>query len=223
MRSIRQQSSAASLARPTAALAHASDLALVQCALAGEVQAIDEFLLRMRCVDHFVARRNLRCGRPLGPDALRDLVQDVIAAVWQRLEEYQGDAGLETWVYRFCDLTFRNALRRASPRRTVPLLDDVPDPRGGASPSGPDRQRVAELLRSLSSVDVRILRLKHFEMLTFEAMAAHLRQSPNTLKTRYYRALAKLRRGLRRLPALIGSESERVDGSRADRARLGGE
>ncbi len=187
-------------------MAHAGDLALVRRVLAGEATAVDDFVGRMRCVGQFVALRNVRGGRPLGSDALPDLVQDVITAVWQRLDDYQGDAELETWVYRFCDLTFRNALRRASPRRMVPLPEDVPDPRDGASPSGPDRQRVADLLSAMSSVDVRILRLKHFEMLTFEAMAARLRQSPNTLKTRYYRALAKLRRGLRRLPALIQAQ-----------------
>jgi RNA polymerase sigma factor (sigma-70 family) len=41
-----------------------------------------------------------------------------------------------------------------------------------------------------------IVRLKHFEELTFEEIGQRLLLSPNTAKTHYYRALVRLREAL---------------------------
>jgi DNA-directed RNA polymerase specialized sigma24 family protein len=44
--------------------------------------------------------------------------------------------------------------------------------------------------------------MKHFEQLTFDRIAELIGCSPNTAKTRYYRALEKLRQDLRRRQVL---------------------
>ncbi len=188
---------------------HKSDWEFVQRVMARDPAALDSFVQRMRCVGHFVMLANLRHNRPLDQEALRDVVQDVLALVWRKLSEYHGDAALETWVYRFCDLQVRNAIRRAAPRRTVPLVNDVVDPRDREPTATDDMQSVDAALQSLVPLDASILRLKLFEAMTFEAMARRLARSPNTIKTRYYRALQKLRRTV---PKLSGRDPARGDG-----------
>ena len=68
-----------------------------------------------------------------------------------------------------------------APERTVPTDDLAP---------------VYAAMENLAAEDVRIIRLKHFEEHTFDSIALRLALSVNTVKTRYYRAIEKLRRRL---------------------------
>ncbi len=161
--------------------------------------ALERFVNRMQCVPRFVAARNAQMGRPLGNESIEDLVQDVLAVVWRKLPGFQGEAGLETWVYQFCEFELRNAIRRAVPRRVRSLedMDEVGSQEPANSAASDDLESVYVAMQRLSAAEARIMRLKHFEALTFEAIALRLSMSQNTSKTRYYRALEKLRRHLR--------------------------
>jgi RNA polymerase sigma factor (sigma-70 family) len=48
-------------------------------------------------------------------------------------------------------------------------------------------------LERLDQIQASIIRLKHFSALTFEEIAARNTMSPNSVKTLYYRGLARLR------------------------------
>lgn len=173
---------------------HESDLKLVRDALDRIPDALDRFMQRMRCLAAFLASANLRRGRPLDQETLRDVEQDTLSALWRKLASYRGDAELETWAYRFCDMQMRNAIRRARPRRTESLEQDVVDSRATGADE-PDRPTAFErTLARLAPLDAEILRLKVLDGYTFERVAARLDQSTNLVKTRYYRALIELRR-----------------------------
>lgn len=160
-----------------------------------DLTALSRFVERMQCVPRFLAQRNRRAGAGLSPEALEDLAQDVLTAIWRRLPDYRGEASLETWAYRFCELQLRNAVRRAAPRRAISLadLDEAEGPGAVDDPVG-QRLEVADALALLAAEDAALLRLKHFEGLTFEEIGQRLSVSPNTIKTRYYRSLQTLGR-----------------------------
>ncbi len=181
---------------------HLSDLELVRLVMQRQPPALERFVNRMQCVPRFVAARNAQMGRPLGNESIEDLVQDVLAVVWRKLPAFQGEAGLETWVYQFCEFELRNAIRRAVPKRARSLedledKDEVGSQEPANSAAGDDLESVYVAMQRLSAAEARIMRLKHFEALTFEAIALRLSMSQSTIKTRYYRALDKLRRHLR--------------------------
>ena len=48
-------------------------------------------------------------------------------------------------------------------------------------------------LARLPADEAMVMRLKHFEGLTFDEIGTRQAISPNTVKTRYYRALAAMR------------------------------
>ena len=52
-------------------------------------------------------------------------------------------------------------------------------------------------LERLGGIEADILRLKHFEGLTFAEIARRMGSPENTVKARYYRGLARLERMLR--------------------------
>lgn len=172
----------------------ARDLALAAAALAGDREALETFLQRMRCIPRFIAR--LTRGGSLG--TLRteraDLAQEAFRRVWAELPAYEGRASLETWAWRFCAHVVSEARRRRKPLTGDPPERPAPEP-GGLDPD--EELRIHAALETLEPELRAVVELKHFEGETFPALATRLGISPNTAKTRYYRALAILRLRLR--------------------------
>jgi len=170
---------------------YAEDVDLVRGALAGSVSFRQRFAERMRCVPKFLAVKNARMGRPLGDDELEDLVQETLVKIWQRLDSYAGRASLQTWAYGFCHFGLTGHLRSLRRRpRNVELVDTP----------APDRveqafadEGVMRALDRLPDRDAGIIRLRHFEQLSFDAIAERTALPYGSVKAGYYRALGRLR------------------------------
>ena len=179
--------------QPAARVLHASDRHLAERAARGEPSAVAELIARLQCVARFAAVCNRSLGGVLDRQGLEDVGQDVLATVWAKLAEFRGEASLDTWAFRITDLTVRNAVRKAYKRR--PAAGELPDvgvPNPGLA--GVDAaEQVAMAMANLPQEEVAVLRLKHYEDLTFDEIGRTLGISPNTAKTRYYRALTTMR------------------------------
>jgi RNA polymerase sigma-70 factor, ECF subfamily len=192
-----------------AAARHARDLELVRRVLRGEREAQEQFLARMQCVRRFLSARNASFGRPLRPDELEDTLQSTLLALWAKLSTFAGTGSLEAWAYRFSYLELLNRLQAL--RRRPSFLEDV----GGAAlaePRGAEPFEHGRLYRALARLEpaaAEVLRQKNLEGRTFEELAAREKVSVNTIKTRYYRALERLRGllGAERDPALTREEA----------------
>jgi len=165
---------------------------------------------RLRCVPRILRVANARAGGPLDAHEVEDLVQDTLAAVWRKLPTFSGDSSLETWVYGFCLHELMNAIRRhrTQTARTGHRLDaSTPEPFEAPRElaSSFERERLYAAVDRLEADEARVLRLKHFAEMTFAEIGERLGLSPNTIKTRYYRALERLRRIL----GAGGQEDER--------------
>ncbi|MFG0319730.1 MAG: RNA polymerase sigma factor [Planctomycetota bacterium JB042] len=159
---------------------------------ARDVDAVDRFLERLGCVRRMLAAQNAGYGRPLTDHELEDLEQDVLTVVWRKLDRFDGTCALETWVYRTAHFELLNGLRRK--RRQPAAMNEldmlVPDD------SFDPREHAEAALRALERLGPpadRIIRMKHFEHLGFEEIADRLGTPTNTVKTRYYRGLERLR------------------------------
>ncbi len=185
-----------------------ADVELARRALAGDEDCVREFIHRMGCVPRILVAKNRRLGRPLSDDDLSDLVQDTLLAVWRKLGQFDGQAALETWVYRFCHLEL---MRRLRTLQSVPLPLENPDARvydrsTGAEAAERDFARIVEGLEHLPEDLAEVLRLKHLAHLTFDQIGDRLALSPNTAKTRYYRGLTQLRKALGEQARQLGSK-----------------
>lgn len=165
--------------------------------LAGAAGALDTLVARMECVPRFLGSLNARLGRPLGPHDLADLTQDTLIVIWEKLGTFEGRATLESWTYRFCYLELMNFVRRKGRRARVAAASLDAQGRGdpevepGHAPS--DFEHVERSLAELPHDEEEVIRLKHFEGLVFVEIATRLGASPNTVKTRYYRGMGRLR------------------------------
>ncbi len=165
--------------------------------LAGEVGAVAELGRRLGCVEGFLASLNRRRGSPFDSADLADLQQDTHVVVLRKLPVFPGHVPLEAWVHRICSYEFMNALRRKqrdagvkrSPVEHVPAVESSTD-------NFALREAILRALSQLDAGDSEIIRLKHFDDLTFEAIGESTGLPANTCKTRYYRALTRLERQL---------------------------
>lgn len=179
-----------------------SDLRLVRGVLDRDAQATDEFVGRMRCIPAILRLRNRRLGSPLDDALLQDLAQDVLVALWPKLEQYDGSVRLEAWVYRFCTnkhfaLVRDRGLRIHIERPSALPMDEHHGKQPAANQTG-DTELLHTALAALDPGVAEVVRLKHFEEQTFDQIGERLNVSSNTAKTRYYRALKRLRESIDR-------------------------
>lgn len=178
--------------RQEARRSYDDDLRLVREALAGSLQARRRFCDRMRCVPKILAVKNARLGRPLSDEDVEDLAQEALVAIWRRLDSYQGLAALETWAYRFCHLVL-SAHRRKLGRRRLSLPFVEADEAGVTHASTLEYEHVYRALEKVGPENAQVVRLRHFEHLSFEEIAVRLSNPTSTVKTHYYKTLARLR------------------------------
>ena len=152
----------------------------------------------MQCVPRFLTVRNAQLGSVLRREELEDVAQDALVAAWRKLPDYRGEARLETWVLQFCEFELRNARRKIALRRGQPIETVATAAAPIENPV--DLELIYLGLQQLPADEAAVLRLKHFDELTFDEIGARLQCSPNTVKTRYYRAVENLRDWLRRRP-----------------------
>ena len=174
---------------------HEQDLALIRRAVDRDPEAIDKLVGRLECVSAMVGVCLRRANVRLDENDRRDLIQAVLLSIWKKLDEYRGEARLETWVYRFCFLELRWFLRKRD--RVPESIDELEVvPQSAAPPPALDRmdsEKLYQAIRELDGDERVVVSLKHFDALSFTQIGEQLSLSPNTVKTRYYRALLKLK------------------------------
>jgi len=182
-----------------------ADLALVREVLAGDKAAVDAFVDRMACVRRFLVFKNAGFGTPLGVHEVEDAVQSTLLAVWRKLDQYAGLGSLDAWATRFAFLELMNRRHRRQRRPEAGGLgpeDDMTPPAvpGEPTPDPLERERLyrgLERLEADAAEAAAVIRLKHLDERTFEEIAAQTGVPVNTVKTRYYRGMERLRQILR--------------------------
>jgi RNA polymerase sigma-70 factor (ECF subfamily) len=154
-----------------------------------------------------MAAQNARLGRPLSEHDLADVAQDSMLVLLRKLHEFTGQAALEAWVFRICCLELMNAVRRR--RRQMPNIDLEIEPRSDDAATREWHRLVARealdtAIDRIGGVEAEALRLKHYEGLTFEELAARAGISVTGIKARYYRGLA-------RLEAIVAAQQQKED------------
>ena len=183
------------------------ELALVQSAKKGDVQAFEELVRRydrnvFRIAQHITHNRE---------DA-EDVVQDAFLKAYTNLDQFQGQSKFYTWLVRIAVNEALMKLRRIKPGRTVSLDEDVKTdedslPREVAdwSPNPEQQYNQAELrdilTRTIQGLPMSfrtVFVLRDVEGLSTEETAEALDLSIPAVKSRLLRARLQLRERLNR-------------------------
>ena len=176
------------------------DAGLVQLARGGELGAFEELVARHR--DKIYARAY---SLTRNEDEALDLSQEAWVRGWQRLKQFQGEAGFATWMTRIVINLCLDHLRRQKRRRTDSLEALAEENDGGDSPlpvipvnptEGLERlelrQVIDEALGRLSEDHRAVLVLHEFENMEYKDIAKMTGCSPGTVMSRLFYARRKM-------------------------------
>lgn len=166
-----------------------SEARLVDGARSGDEHAFAELLSGHR------ARLWGVCLRITGNAAdAEDALQDGLLAAWRNLDQFRGDSGIGTWLYRIASNAAVAVVRRR--RELASEIPDRPDHRVAFDDVLVDRDALEATLR-LIPVDFRVaLVLREYGDLSYEEIAAHQGVGVQTVKSRLHRARAAVRAAL---------------------------
>ncbi len=134
-----------------------------------------------------------------------DLMQEVFLGVYRNLHRFRGDAKFSSWIFRIAhnkavDMNRRRRLMSNQLRMNDDEFD-ILDILSGDTGNEPDeklgnQQRNGKITRMLARLSLEhrlVVEFKVFQSLTFDEIAVMQDISANTVKTRFYTALKKLK------------------------------
>jgi RNA polymerase sigma-70 factor (ECF subfamily) len=132
------------------------------------------------------------------PDDALDLMQDVFMAVFRNLASFRGESPFKGWMFKIAHYRCIEFYRRKKP---IQSLDDIPEQVEQVSDACPETRmfngQQANILNSAMQLlpinQKLVVELKFFQHCTFDDIAQQLGISVNTVKSRLYSALDKLK------------------------------
>lgn len=177
------------------------DQALIAAALNGSAYAWEKLVKRY---ETRIYNHGLRLTGNAS-DAM-DLMQEVFLGVYRNLHRFRGDAKFSSWIFRIAhnkavDMNRRKRLMSVQPKSPNQDEGDALDNFPAEVNLEPDvkldeqqlNSRVLKMLGELALEQRSIVELKIFQSLTFDEIAQLQDISANTVKTRFYSALKKLK------------------------------
>ena len=134
-----------------------------------------------------------------------DLMQEVFLGVYRNLHRFRGDAKFSSWIFR---IAHNKAIDMNRRKRLMPFVANSDEHDGDMLDNLPghssfeaeevliERQGNKVILSMLAELPMSqrlIIELKIFQSQTFEDIASIQEVSVNTVKTRFYSALKKLK------------------------------
>jgi RNA polymerase sigma-70 factor, ECF subfamily len=179
-------------------------------------------------------RRLYRTARAILKDdaAAEDAVQEAYVAAFHHIGEFRGDAQLGTWLTRIVVNEALQALRRTRREQVVVLFDEPPEERSDAdslpdslAPGTPEKMMLRAEMRRLIERKIdelpegyrTVFVLREVEDLTVEETALALGIPEPTVRSRLFRAKARLREALTLELGLATQDVFGFDGERCDR------
>lgn len=165
-------------------------------ALNGDGPAYASFLAAVaRLVRGFLMKSR---GRAIPVETVEDLVQDVLVAIHKKKHLYQADRPALPWIFAIARYRLIDHARALAARPPAAALEDIPEA-ALAGAEVPDRGlEVEELLEGLTENQRRAVVLAKMEGRSLAEVGARLGLSLSAVKVTIHRALAALRRGIKK-------------------------
>lgn len=177
----------------------------------GELPAFEELVRRHEKRVYAVALRSSG-----SPEDAEDITQEVFLRAWRSIEEFRGDSGFSTWLFRITmNLCVDHARHKHAQPQTQPLVmgeeeserplpDTAPTPEEHLDNSELGRE-LAAALDEVSEEHRRIVLLRDVSGMSYTEIAEVLEISEGTVKSRLSRARIALRKVLLRRGNLLSS------------------
>ena len=130
------------------------------------------------------------------PHDAANLMQDIFIAVFRSLTNYRGEGSFKAWLFRIAHFRCIEFYRRKRPDSPLDEDDELscerPCPEHNLMTDSTSQALTAAMQR-LPLAQRAVIELKFFGQFTFDEIADQLGLSSNTVKSRLYSALSKLK------------------------------
>ena len=123
-------------------------------------------------------------------DAALDVVQEAIVKALSKVDSVREPAYLKTWFYRILINEAMNHFRR---NRNLVSLEEVMVDRAVESGDPGERLDLYDAIDRLSFQEQTVIKLRYFEDMKLEEIAQATGANLNTVKSRLYKAIRKLK------------------------------
>lgn len=126
-----------------------------------------------------------------------DVLQNVFIKVWKNLDNFRGEAGLYTWLYRIASNETFTFLKREKKRKTLSLSDDEFDLSNSIKA---DRHfnpakiewKMQLAIQKLPTKQKEVFSLRYYDEMPYAEIAKLLDTSEGALKASYHHAIKKI-------------------------------
>ncbi|GGD66064.1 RNA polymerase sigma factor [Lacimicrobium alkaliphilum] len=168
-----------------------SDASLIHKALAGNNKA---WLKLIKRYEQAIYNYGLRMTG--NADDSMDLMQEVFLSVFRNLASYRGEGSFKSWLFRIAHFRCVEFYRRKRYHQDIDEGEEMIDDRACASQWTFEHTQSQELVAAMQALPLEqkaVIELKFFGQFTFEEIAQQLDVSANTIKSRLYSALGKMK------------------------------
>ncbi|WP_088329738.1 sigma-70 family RNA polymerase sigma factor [Lacimicrobium sp. SS2-24] len=129
-------------------------------------------------------------------DDAMDLMQEVFISVFRNLSGFRGDGSFKSWLFRIAHFRCVEFYRRKRSHQSLDEGEEIVDHAACASQPVFDQAQSRDLIAAMQALPLEqkaVVELKFFGQFTFEEIADQLGVSVNTIKSRLYSALGKMK------------------------------
>jgi RNA polymerase sigma-70 factor (ECF subfamily) len=179
-----------------------NDKILIQHYLKGDERSFDVLVKRYLKLIYSFVYKNV--GNQVEAE---DITQEVFIKVWKNMKKFDQNKNFKPWIFQIAKNTSIDFLRK---KKTIPfsrfenekgqnsLAENIATKPLNLIENLSDKKVLLAAMQSLTDKDHKIIDLRHNYGMSFKEIAEVFKESINTIKSRYRRTLANLKKNIKR-------------------------
>lgn len=174
------------------------DKNLIQQYLKGDANALEILIARYLKMIYSFVYKNV--GSPADAE---DITQEVFVKVWKNIKKFDQDKNFKPWIFQIAKNTSIDFLRKKksipfsrfeNEKGQNPMVDNIAAVPVNLLEKLSDKNTVLAAMQCLTDKEQKVINLRHNEGMSFKEIAEIFQESINTVKSRYRRSLANLKK-----------------------------
>lgn len=179
-----------------------SDKELIQKYLKGDSNSLDLLIENYLKVIYNFVYKNVGSTTDV-----EDITQEVFVKVWKNIRKFDQTRNFKPWIFQIAKNTSIDFLRKKksipfsrfeNEKGQNPLVESIAGKSSNILEGLSDKKIIDSATTKLTEKEQELLNLKHVEGLNFREISEKLRESINTIKSRYRRILLILRKNIKK-------------------------
>ncbi|MCX6721794.1 MAG: RNA polymerase sigma factor, partial [Candidatus Staskawiczbacteria bacterium] len=177
-----------------------ADKELIQRYLKGESEALDFLIAKYLKQIYSFVYNNVG-----GQAEAEDITQEVFIKIWKNIRKFDQNKSFKPWIFQIAKNTSIDFLRKKksipfsrfeNEKGQNPLLDNIAVAPLNLIEKLNEKKTVLAAMQGLNEKEQKVINLRHNDGLSFREIAEIFKESVNTVKSRYRRSLASLKKNI---------------------------